>query len=80
MTHKINTAGTAAVAPAVHWLPIDQHTPQGVKLQLISRPYGIAMYGQYSPRATYPFHTHWAPIPTFAQDDDAGVDFEYLVK
>ena len=78
MTHKINTAGTAAVATGTHWLPIDQHTPQGVKLQLINRQSGIAQHGTY--KVCELFYTHWAPLPTFAPDDVHGINFEYLQK
>lgn len=78
MTHKINTSRTAAVSPVVHWLPIDQHTPQGVKLQLISRQSGIAQHGTY--KVGELFYTHWAPLPTFSPDDSHGIIFEYLKK
>ena len=36
MTHKISSDGAAVVAPEFHWLPIDEHTPRGVKMLLIS--------------------------------------------
>lgn len=76
MTHKINSTGTAAVSPTVNWQPIDANTPRGVKLQLIAKSSGIAMYGTYSPSNS--FYTHWAPLPTFLPDDQPR--FEYLTK
>jgi len=78
MTHKINASNTAAVANNVHWIPIDQHTPLGVKLQLISRQSGIAVHGTC--KVGELFYTHWAPLPTFAPNDTHGVNFEYLKK
>ena len=71
MTYKINSTGTAAVSPSVTWQPIDANTPRGVKLQLISKSSGIAMYGTYSPSNS--FYTHWAPLPTFAPNDVHGI-------
>ena len=65
MTHKINSSKTAAVATNVHWIPIDNDTPRGVKLQLINKLSGIAMYGNYYDEKC-PFYTHWAPPPTFS--------------
>lgn len=76
MTHKINTSRTAAVSPVVHWLPIDSNTPRGVKLQLIAKSSGIAMYGNYYDEKC-PFYSHWAPLPAFATDVDQP-RFEYL--
>lgn len=55
----------AAVNRAYHGLPIDADTPRGVKLQLISRPAGVATDGIYT---ADPHGTHWAPPPTFSKD------------
>ena len=77
MTHKINTAGTAAVSPTVHWQAIDANTPRGVKLQLISKSSGIAIYGSFF-HEKCPFYTHWAPLPTFSTPEQP--HFEYLSK
>lgn len=63
MTHKISSDGAAAVAPEFHWLPIDERTPRGVKLLLISRAYGVAQIGMHTSFST--FFTHWAALPTF---------------
>lgn len=45
------------------WRPIDKDTPRGVKLQLISRRYGVAIYGKITGKES--FYTHWAPLPKF---------------
>lgn len=63
MTHVLNSERTVAIAPNVKWIRIDEHTPRGVKVQLISEHYGVAQYGLYTPGNT--FFTHWAPVPTF---------------
>ena len=60
MTHTINNAKTAAVAIDYYWLPVNEDTPRGVKLQLLTVG-GIATYGQYNKGATWV--THWAPLP-----------------
>ena len=65
-TTDINSAKTAAVDRAYHWTPIDRDTPRGVKLQLISRPAGVAVYGIYTGD---PHWTHYAPLPTFNKDE-----------
>lgn len=66
MTYKINADRTAAVTNDVKWKRIDEHTPRGVKLQLIAKPYGVAQYGIHTPNK---FFTHWAPAPTFDKDE-----------
>ena len=60
MTHTINTAGTAAVAVDYYWIPIDENTPRGVKVQLLGQG-GIANYGLWNGKDS--FYTHWAPLP-----------------
>ena len=62
MTIKITES--AAVDQAYHWRQIDKDTPRGVKLQLINRRYGVAVYGTYQPGAPF---THWAPLPKFKE-------------
>ena len=65
MTHKLTADGAAAVTPNVKWLPIDEHTPIGARMQLIERAQGVA----YT-RAHYTGDgfTHWFPLPTFAEE------------
>jgi hypothetical protein len=59
-SHKINSAGTAAVAESYYWMPCGPDTPIGVKLQLLGAG-GVAIYGMYNPKVK--FYTHWAPLP-----------------
>jgi len=59
MTHTINSTGTAAVATDYYWIPIDEHTPRGVKLQLLGKG-GVAQYSNYHGDS---FWSHWAPLP-----------------
>ena len=59
MTHTINASQTAAVATDYYWIPIDENTPRGVKIQLLGKG-GVAHYGTYHEAQ---FWTHWAPLP-----------------
>jgi len=60
---QLNSERTVAIDKGYHWREIDAHTPRGVKLQLINRAAGVAVYGSIG---TDPgFWTHWAPVPTF---------------
>lgn len=58
---------SAVVDPSYHWRLIDEHTPLGVKLQLIRREAGVASYGTLASQHVM-FWTHWAPLPTFAPE------------
>ena len=68
-SHKINSAGTAAVAESYYWMPCGPDTPIGVKLQLLTKG-GVAIYGQY--KMGEKFYTHWAPLPRRRLGDDNG--------
>lgn len=60
MTIKLTTDKAVVVHTGQKWIPVAREKPpQGAKLQLIHRKYGVAAYG---------FWTHWHPLPTF---DDA---------
>lgn len=61
MTYKLNRDKTVAVATDYFWQRIDNDTPTGVKLQLLT-VHGVAVYGSYTPRQADAF-THWAPLP-----------------
>jgi len=64
--YKISSDGAAAVTMNDKWILIDEHTPRGVKLQMISKLDGVAIYGKYMP---YDKHfTHWYPLPTFDKE------------
>ena len=61
MTHRINSAGTAAVATDVFWIPISD-CPAGVKVLLLT-VHGVAIVGQYAENRDRGFYTHWHPLP-----------------
>ena len=63
---KLNSTSTVAVATDVYWMPIDQDTPRGVKLQLCSKKYGVATYGVCGHKELH--FDHWAPLPKFKED------------
>ena len=67
MNHKIDSTGTAAVATDYYWLPIDENTPRGVKMNLINRAAGVTHIGVYLSSDKY--YTHWAPLPTFKEQE-----------
>ena len=67
-SHKINSAGTAAVAEAYYWMPCGVDTPIGVKLQLLTKG-GVAIYGNYT-RGMH-WATHWAPLPRRRHGDSS---------
>ena len=59
---RISSDRSTAVDHSYPWRPITEHTPRGVKLQLINRTAGVAIYGIYTNDS---FWTHWAPLPKF---------------
>ena len=67
MKITINSDGSAVVSYDLHWKPIDDSTPRGVKMMLISDKYGIAQISIYSP--TNKYFTHWHPLPTFKKEN-----------
>jgi hypothetical protein len=64
---KLNHDRTVAVDPLRFWQPITAQTPLGVKMQLINRRSGVAVYGTLAAGNTW--FTHWAPLPKFAPED-----------
>jgi len=66
VTH-LNADQTVAIDPATKWIPINALTPRGVKLQLINKAAGVALYGALLPGDT--FFTHYYPVPTFDKDE-----------
>jgi hypothetical protein len=66
MTTKLTYDRAAVVDTIYHWREIDQHTPRGVKLQLINRKMGVAQYSVL--QANNEWYTHWAPLPTFRKE------------
>jgi hypothetical protein len=67
MPRDLDSSRQAAVDREYYWLPIES-CPMGVKVQLINKEYGVAVYGQYRPKEV--FWTHWAPLPVFRKDND----------
>jgi len=67
MQTAISSDGAAVVNHAAHWMPINDSTPRGVKMMLISDKYGIAQISIYSPSDKY--FTHWHPLPTFKKEN-----------
>ena len=66
---------TTASDTAYNWIPIDERTPVGVKLQLIRKDAGSAYYGPYKRGDTFP--THYALLPTFVPDTDKTLTESY---
>ena len=62
VSHKLNSDKTAAIAPNVKWLPIDEKTPIGVRMQLIELAQGVAYTRIHTKGDGF---THWFPLPTF---------------
>ncbi len=61
-----NANKTVAIDPSYHWRPIDADTPRGVKVQVINRQANVAQYSIVFTNNV--FWTHWAPLPTFADN------------
>jgi hypothetical protein len=62
---KHSSDGAAAVDTEYFWRPIST-CPAGVKVQLINRDAGSAIYGVYCKvHNAKEFWTHWAPLPKF---------------
>jgi len=64
----LNGNKTVAIDPEYHWREIDKDTPRGVKIQLINKADGVAMYGALISSDRY--FTHWAPLPTFRKHNE----------
>ena len=63
----LNGEKTVAIDREYHWREIDKDTPRGVKLQLINKKYGVALYSHYMGDD---YFTHWAPLPTFRKQNE----------
>jgi hypothetical protein len=61
--YRLDSTRAAAVATDYYWLPIDEHTPTGVKVLLLGRS-GVATMGHYERRpGETQFWEYWAPLP-----------------
>ena len=65
MTHKLTADGAAAVTPNVKWLPIDEYTPVGARMQLIERAQGVAYTRTHYKGDGFDF---WFPLPTWSDE------------
>lgn len=61
--YQLNSRKSVAVSTTTKWKPIDEHTPRGVKMQLISKASGVATYGVLTSDVGH--FTHWAPAPAW---------------
>jgi len=61
MTHKISSDGAAAIAPEIKYLPVNDHTPVGVKMILAERAQGIAFIRTRRKGDGFDL---WLPLPT----------------
>ena len=60
--HKLDSTQKAVVSDNYYWIPINENTPQGVKILLLGRS-GVATMGHYENQPGSQFWTHWAPLP-----------------
>lgn len=67
MPPDVDSSSSVAVDRDYYWRPIAT-CPMGVKVQLVNRLYGVAVYGQYNKKEK--FWTHWAPLPVFRKEQD----------
>lgn len=67
MPSEVDSSRSAAVDREYYWRPIAS-CPYGVKVQLINRRYGVAIYGKHAPKEK--FWTHWAPLPVFKKEEN----------
>lgn len=65
--HQLSSDKVATVSNEVFWKRIDENTPHGTKVWLISKPAGSATQGHYNGDS---FWTHWFPLPRFSKDED----------
>jgi hypothetical protein len=59
---RLDSTRSAVVADDYYWIPIDEHTPTGVKVLLLGRS-GVATMGHYENTPGTQFWTHWAALP-----------------
>lgn len=68
--YSLNSRKSVAVSTKVTWRPIDEFTPRGVKMQLISKASGVATYGSITSSEEH--WTHWAPVPAWDKEFETG--------
>jgi hypothetical protein len=67
MTHKLNHTATVAVDQHRKYSKIDQHTPRGVKLILVTTE-RVAVFGVLTEVNRRHF-THWEPLARIPDDE-----------
>lgn len=68
MTIKQTNDGAAAVNTELFWIPVaDVPPPNGPKLLLINKQYGVAVLGSYTKSAGW---THWQALPKFPKENN----------
>jgi hypothetical protein len=61
--YKLDSTKAAVVADDYYWIPIDENTPQNVKILLLGRS-GVATMGHYIHRpGETKFWEFWAALP-----------------
>jgi hypothetical protein len=59
---RLDSTRTTVVADNYYWIPINEHTPTGVKVLLLGR-LGVETMGHYEALPGTQFWTHWAALP-----------------
>ncbi len=59
---RLDSTKAAVVSDDYYWIPIDEHTPAGVKVLLLGRS-GVATMGHYEHLPGTQFWQFWAPLP-----------------
>lgn len=67
MTHKLNHTGNVAIDTRRKYSKIDQHTPRGVKLILVTTE-RVAVFGMLTEANRLHF-THWEPLAQIPDDE-----------
>jgi len=66
MTYKLNNAKTAAVSLDTFWKPVDDDTPNGVKVLAINQRFGVALITIFRKQDGW---THWHGLPRFKTEE-----------
>ena len=67
MTHKLNHTGNVAIDTRRKYSKIDQNTPRGVKLILVTTE-RVAVFGVLT-EANRQHFTHWEPLARIPDDE-----------
>ena len=59
---RLDSTRSTVVADDYFWIPIDQDTPQNMKVLLLGRS-GVATMGHYERSPGTQFWQFWAPLP-----------------